>query len=166
MRPTLTLEDLYNSIEYTKDFPNEGVNFANILPLLNNPNTRQCLSNFLINSIPEHVDTIVAPEVRGMLLAYLIPTYKVVPIRKAGKLPNPTITKIYKTEYSTDVLQCNEKSLGNCWFIDDIFATGGTYEAVKEIVQDLGGHLLGGTVLLDVLGNKPDEVIELFSEVK
>lgn len=161
-----SLIGLYNQIEYTQDFPSEGVRFADIFPLLSDGTSREWLGYYLTKSIPGGVDTIVAPEVRGLLLGYLTSGYKVIPIRKKGKLPHPTASVTYDTEYSTDTIECNELELGNCWFIDDIGATYGTYNAVKEIVEKLGGTLKGGTVLLDVLGNKPEEVKELFEEVK
>lgn len=159
------LQELYNNIEFIDDFPKEGIRFANILPLLNNPILRDKLRDILQDSIPEDVDVIVAPEVRGMLLAYILTDYTVVPVRKKGKLPGEVISVTYDTEYSTDTLECRKINLEgkNCWFIDDIFATGGTYKAVRELITQLGGNLLGGSVLLDVLGKKDSKIVEVFS---
>lgn len=162
------LQELYNNIEFIDGFPKEGVRFANILPLLNNPVLRDKLRDVLQDSIPEDVDVIVAPEVRGMLLAYILTDYTIVPIRKKGKLPGDVISVTYDTEYSTDTLECRKVNLKNknCWFIDDIYATGGTYKAVESLVDQLGGKLIGGSVLLDVLGKKDSKIVEVFSNFR
>lgn len=162
------IQDLYNNIEFIDGFPKEGVRFANILPLLNNPVLRDKLRDVLQDSIPEDVDVIVAPEVRGMLLAYILTDYTVLPIRKKGKLPGDVVSVTYDTEYSTDTLECRVVDLSNkkCWFIDDIYATGGTYKAVEDLVVKLGGNLLGGSILLDVLGKKDSKIVEVFSNFR
>jgi adenine phosphoribosyltransferase len=100
-----------------------------------------------------------------MLLAYILTDYTVVPVRKKGKLPGDVISVTYDTEYSTDTLECSRIDLTGkgCWFVDDIYATGGTYRAVEDLVSQLGGNLLGGSVLLDVLGKKDAKIVEVFS---
>lgn len=160
------IQDLYNNIEFIDGFPKEGVRFANILPLLNNPVLRDKLRDVLQDSIPEDIDIIVAPEVRGMLLAYILTDYTIIPVRKKGKLPGDVVSVTYDTEYSTDTLECQRVDLKgkNCWFVDDIYATGGTYKAVEDLVTQLGGKLVGGSVLLDVLGKKGTEIVEVFGD--
>ena len=160
------IQDLYNNIEFIDGFPKEGVRFANILPLLNNPVLRDKLRDVLQDSIPEDIDIIVAPEVRGMLLAYILTDYIIIPVRKKGKLPGDVVSVTYNTEYSTDTLECRRVDLKgkNCWFVDDIYATGGTYKAVEGLITQLGGKLVGGSVLLDVLGKKGTEIVEVFED--
>jgi adenine phosphoribosyltransferase len=160
---------LYTKVKEYPNFPTQGVIFKDILPLVTDPTYRTSLISLLEETVPEEVTCVVAPESRGFLLGILVATslqLKFVPIRKPGKLPGDVISKTYNTEYSRDTLELQADVLSEddiCWFIDDIYATGGTYDAIKTLVNT-EASLLGGTILLDVLGNKPDEIIELFKK--
>ena len=164
------LYELYLNLKHYQDFPKEGVDFIDILPITSDGRLREILRNCIINTIPKDIDVIVAPESRGFILAYMLPNYTIIPLRKEGKLPGPTIKETYTTEYSTDTLEVQQIDLTNkhVWFIDDIFATGGTYNIANKLVNRLGGELIGGTVLLNIFNKQPEHGIikELFIEVK
>lgn len=168
----IQLKDLYNEMGTYLNFPSPGVEFKDMMPLLNDPDKLFKLVIALAKTIPDNIDVIVGPESRGFLLGILVAYnqhLRFVPIRKQGKLPGRTISCTYDTEYSTDTLEIQKdiiKSGDNCWFIDDVYATGGTYEAAEELINKSNGFLLGGTTLLSVLGNHPDYIIELFEGVK
>lgn len=164
------LYELYLNLKHYPDFPKEGVDFIDILPITSDGRLRETLRNCIIDTIPKDIDVIVAPESRGFMLAYMLPNYTIIPLRKEGKLPGPTIKETYTTEYSTDTLEVQQIDLTNkhVWFIDDIGCTLGTYNIAHYLVTKLGGKLLGGTVLLNILGKQPDNGVlkELFHDVK
>ena len=165
------LKELYNKLGTYPDFPSEGVIFKDIFPLLKDPDLTFQLIEELSKTIPAEVTCIVAPESRGfllgMLLAYRL-ELKFVPLRKPGKLPGEVYYTTIETEYSQDRLEIQRKAVldEECWFVDDIYATGGTYKGAQKLVNKCEGTLLGGSVLLDVLGKAPNSIIELFREVK
>lgn len=165
------LEDLYNKLGTYPNFPTEGVIFKDIFPILKDPESTYNLVEELCKTVPPKVTCIVAPESRGFLLGMLVAyrlELKFVPIRKPGKLPGEVYYTSIETEYSTDVLEIQRKSVQDeeCWFIDDIYATGGTYKGAQKLVKQSEGTLLGGSVLLDILGKSPRTIKELFKEVK
>ena len=167
----IQLKELYNKLGTYPDFPSEGVIFKDIFPILKDPDYTYQLVEELCNSIPEDVTCIVAPESRGFLLGMLVAyrlELKFVPIRKPGKLPGEVYYTSIETEYSKDRLEVQRKSVQDeyCWFIDDIYATGGTYKGAQKLIKKSEGVLLGGSVLLDVLGKAPESIIEIFREVK
>lgn len=159
-------KELYNMLGTYPDFPHKGVVFKDIFPILADEEATYNLVEELISTIPKDVTCIVAPESRGFILGSLVAyvgQYKFVPIRKPNKLPGDTISIAYKTEYSVDQLELRKGSVTDetCYFIDDIYATGGTYEAVKDLIHHDNGIIRGGTVLLDVLGKAPSDIVEL-----
>ena len=169
--PNGTLKYLYDLMGTYPDFPSKGVIFKDMLPLIESPNISGLLIALLANQIPDNVNCIVAPESRGFLLGILVAEklhLPFIPLRKPNKLPGDKHTVIYKTEYSHDILEMTKGLATNktCWFIDDIYATGGTHLAANELITKDGGQLIGGSVLLSVFDKHPDNIIELFREVK
>lgn len=164
------LYELYLNLKHYPDFPKEGVDFIDILPITSDGRLREMLRNLLIDTIPKDIDVIVAPESRGFILAYMLPNYTIIPLRKEGKLPGPTIKETYTTEYSSDTLEVQQIDLINkhVWFIDDIGCTLGTYNIAHDLVTKLGGKLIGGTVLLNIMNKQPDNGVlkELFHDIK
>ena len=84
-----------------------------------------------------------------------------IPIRKHGKIPGEFIgeTIEYETEYSKEKIDIPKVDIKNkkCYFIDDVYATGGTYKACKELVEKMGGEMIGGFCIYDVeIGNNKD----------
>lgn len=165
------IENLYEHLNTYEDFPVKGVSFKDIMPLLADKDLFTDLVNALSTTIPGTVTCIVAPESRGFILgsvlAFLL-HIKFVPLRKPGKLPGEILSTTYKTEYSNDTLEIKKDSVKGevCWFIDDILATGGTYRAASILVEECGGKLLGGTVLLKVLNDSFIDIKEIFKDVK
>jgi adenine phosphoribosyltransferase len=170
----MSIKDLIIYNEYP-NFPMNGVNFIDLTPsLLNTKNraeiVKQMIQLYFADSdeISKEVDYIISPDARGFIWGSMIASkfeLGFIPVRKPGKLPDKAILSSvdYETEYSTTKLcmpvvdLCGKKLL----FVDDIYATGGTYKAVKQMVNQNNGILIGGVVLVDVELDKNDEVKSL-----
>ena len=157
------------NIRTEKNYPIEGVEFIDIMPLIIDKNSLKEIIDLFIDEIKnKNVDYIIAPEARGFLLGTAIAdrlNIGCIPVRKKGKLPPSTVeTEIrYKKEYGEDVLELpklvnttyNNK---NFYIVDDIYATGNTIEKIKEKIQALGEKVLREGVILNIveLNNNKD----------
>ena len=153
---------LMDRIRIVKDFPRAGVDFFDITPLLMSPVyfDMACLS-MIKNVDMSNIDTIVAIEARGFLFATKIASMYnkgLILVRKQGKLPPPLISKSYKTEYSSDVLEM-KPGTGNVLIVDDVLATGGTLRATETLCNEAGYQVKGISVLLDVVGLHPKDFL-------
>lgn len=139
--------NLKSQITDIPDFPQKGVVFKDITPLLNNPKYFTHTINLMYQKAKKlKVDKILAIESRGYIFASAL-AYKLkvgfIPCRKANKLlPRATLKVEYQTEYSTDGLKIhkdailkNEKVL----IVDDLVATGGSALAAVQLVEKAGG---------------------------
>ncbi len=99
---------------------------------------------------------IVAPEARGFLIGApmaAIAKKSFVPIRKPGKLPYTTLTHQYELEYGTDELQVHSDAIkkgDRVLIVDDLLATGGTIVAVKDMIEQMGGEIVGIGFLIEL----------------
>lgn len=147
-----------------ENYPKDGVLFEDINPVLRDRDLLGVLIEmFAININNPKVDYIIAPESRGFIFGSMVSVALQKPIllaRKPGKLPGDVLSVTYDTEYSKDTLELQKVDLTdkNVWFIDDVFATGGTYQACKELIENCNGNLMGGTVIKSVLDKQPEEV--------
>ena len=151
-----------NDILYrvSQDFPEPGVKFIDLTPSLVDTKTRMRLLSKLVNYIENEVrdvDVIICPDARGFLWGMGVATLmncSLVPVRKLGKLPNNCISTTfeYTTEYSKTTLALPIVDLKGkrVMFVDDDYATGGTYRACKRMVELAGGIFVGGAVVYDV----------------
>lgn len=137
------------------DYPQPGVNFRDISPLLADGPALRAVSEALIAPFAGKFDIVGGLEARGFLFAGTIAAMTgvgILPIRKAGKLPKPAAAVSYSLEYGTatiegpDVLEKGERVL----LIDDILATGGTLTAAQSLVADLGAEVVGSAVVLEL----------------
>lgn len=146
------------------DYPTPGVLFEDINPILRDSNLLGILMEMIaLNTNNLEVDYLVCPESRGFIFGSMLAIILKKPIllaRKPGKLPGKKHTVTFKTEYSEDTLEMQAVDLTGkkVWFIDDVYATGGTYFACKELVEKCNGTLVGGTVVKSVLDKHPEEV--------
>ena len=155
-----------------KDFPIIGVNFVDLTPTLTTSNYFDEVANKLKIKILENdpnFDFIISPDARGFLWgSYIAALLKkpLIPIRKHGKLPPSSIMSSTKdsTEYSNIELDIPIVDLKNkkCIFVDDVYATGGTYKACKQLVEQHNGIITNAYVILDIkLTN--DKIISLIT---
>ena len=133
------------------NFPIDGVSFKDISPLLAN----EGVFKSAIRDMGSRVripDYWVGIDARGFIFASALSIYYgggVVMCRKEGKLPPPTRTYGYNTEYSKDVLELKEGS-GEVVIVDDVLATGGTIQIVNKLAENAGYDIVGNVVLIDL----------------
>ena len=150
--------DFKNYIRDIHDFPEKGVTFKDITPLLKDAKALQAAADAMLEMIGDvQVDKVVGMESRGFFFAPILAAKLnagFVPVRKAGKLPSDKISRTYALEYGKDTLEMHEDSINpgeNVIIHDDVLATGGTAKATCELVESLGGKVLQCNFLLELL---------------
>ena len=143
--------DLKTKLRHVIDFPKEGIDFIDITTVLQDPEAfKTCMDSFkeLADQL-EDFDIIVGSESRGFIFGAPL-AYKMgkgfVPIRKKGKLPYKTIRAEYDLEYGKDILEMHQDAIKpgqKVLIVDDLLATGGTTGANIELVEQLGGKVVG-----------------------
>ena len=149
------------NIRTEKDFPKEGIEFIDIMPIIIQKETFcEIVETFAQEIQGKNVDYIVGPEARGLIIGAAVANklgIGFIPVRKAGKLPPSTVeTKFeYEKEYGKDVLELpklvNEDYRGKSFYIiDDIYATGNTMKAIKQAIEVAGGIIKGQGVIMNI----------------
>jgi len=149
------------NIRTEKDFPKEGIEFIDIMPLIIQKETfNEIIEKFVQEIQCKDVDYIVGPEARGLIIGAAVANkLKIgfIPVRKAGKLPPSTVEKKfeYEKEYGKDILELpklvNEEYKGKTFYIlDDIYATGNTMNAIKQAIEEAGGIIKGEGVIMNI----------------
>ena len=167
------LSRLRDLIRDVPDFPQEGVVFKDITPLLADPVTFSTAIDMIVVHFGRgNVDHVVGIEARGFILASPVAYHfgaGFVPVRKKGKLPWTTREQAYELEYGTEVLEIHDDAFRpgeRVLIVDDVLATGGTAKATAELIESLGAKVMGIAVLLELSfleGRKQIEDYELFS---
>lgn len=142
--------DLAQYIRNIPDFPTRGIQFKDITTLLKRKEAFQEAIQRLAEALrPGCPDLVVGIEARGFIIgapvAYLLGC-GFVPVRKKGKLPAATLAKTYQLEYGSATLEIHRDAIEpgqRVVIVDDLLATGGTTKAVCEMVEELGGNIVG-----------------------
>jgi adenine phosphoribosyltransferase len=148
------------------DFPEEGVNFKDISPLLADTDMfKKCITGMgmLINPLPDYW---IGIDARGFIFASALSVKYgggVVMCRKAGKLPPPVTRKRYQLEYGTEWIEMKEGT-GTAVIVDDVLATGGTLQATNDLAKMVGYDVIDNLVLIDLQYVPSVEIFDL--EVK
>ncbi len=153
----MDVADLRAKIRDIKDFPTEGILFKDITTLLKDgPAFRHVIDVLGRRYEKERVDIVVAVESRGFIfggaLAHELRA-GFVPVRKLGKLPGKTIEVEYELEYGRDALAVHEDAIKpgqRVLAVDDLLATGGTMVAALQLIEQLGGHVVGVAFLIEL----------------
>ena len=159
--------NLKKYIAEVSDFPKVGINFKDITPVLQDP----AAFSYVISQITEYakglnVDVVVGPEARGFLFgvpAALDLGVGFVPVRKPGKLPRAVETATYALEYGVDSLCIHADAIRpgqKVLIVDDLLATGGTLLATIELIERLGGEVVGCAFLIELVGLLGREVLK------
>jgi adenine phosphoribosyltransferase len=149
--------DLASTIRSVPDFPIEGILFYDITTLLKNPTALKESVDQLVNHYRDAgVDLVVAIESRGFIfgmpLAYQLGV-GFVPVRKPGKLPAETTAESYELEYGTNTIEIHVDAIEKgqkVLVIDDLLATGGTAKATCNLVEKLGGEVVGVAFVIEL----------------
>lgn len=149
--------DLQRFIRNIPDFPKKGIVFRDITTLLNDKNAFQSAIDLLYQRYrSSRIDKVVSIESRGFILGSAL-AYKLgagfVPVRKPGKLPAKTFKQEYQLEYGTDALEIHTDAITKgerVILVDDLLATGGTIQAACNLVEMLGGKILGLSFLIEL----------------
>ncbi len=154
MKGDLHLEDFIRNVP---DFPEKGIQFKDITPLLGNPDALETAVRALSEPFNNaSVDAVVAIEARGFVLGAPVAMQLgtgIVPVRKAGKLPWHTHRVDYALEYGSETLEMHQDALKEgtrALIVDDVLATGGTLQATAKLVERCGGSVAGMAVLIEL----------------
>jgi adenine phosphoribosyltransferase len=150
-------EDLRALVREIPDFPKPGISFKDITPLLADPHALAQAVNALAEyARPLRVDCVVAAEARGFLLGPALALELgagFVLARKPGKLPYETVRAEYLLEYGANELELHTDAVhaGKRVLVhDDLLATGGTASALCDLVEQLGGEVVGCGFLIEL----------------
>jgi adenine phosphoribosyltransferase len=154
----LTIADLRARIRDIPDFPQPGILFRDITPLLADATSLQAVVNTMSAPFRDQVDMVVAIESRGFILgapiAYALGAGLAL-VRKHGKLPFEVEAEAYSLEYGENTLEIHRDALTpgqRVLLVDDLLATGGTVRAAANLVSRLGGEIVGVCVLAELSG--------------
>jgi adenine phosphoribosyltransferase len=151
------MNHLKSLIREVPDFPKPGINFYDITTLLKDPSgLRETLDALAAPYYGANVNTVVGIESRGFIFASAVAHTLgcgFVPVRKPKKLPAATEYVEYALEYGKDRLEIHRDAVQRgqqVLIVDDVLATGGTARAVAELVEKLGGKVLGFAFVIEL----------------
>ena len=153
----MTYIDLQTRVREVPDFPEPGIGFKDISPLLLYPAAlRQAVGDLASWTAERRPDLILGAEARGFLLGAAVACEVgcgFVPARRPGKLPPETVMARYVLEYGENALEVNADAIrkgARVVIHDDVLATGGTVEAIAGLVEQLGGHVVGANFVIEL----------------
>jgi adenine phosphoribosyltransferase len=168
-------DELKRMVRDVPDFPQPGIIFRDITPLLADRKTfREVIDLMSIHWKGKGATLVAAIEARGFIPGAAVAIRLdagFIPIRKAGKLPWRVLSHSYQLEYGTDQLDVHQDAIrpsDKVLIVDDVLATGGTAAAAVELVRKLGGQVIGVQVLIELsqlAGRKRLSGIEVVSEL-
>jgi len=168
--------DLKQKIRNIPDFPKKGVVFRDITTLLGDAEAFK----YSVDRMVEYwrgkkIDAVLGAEARGFIFGAVI-AYKLdvgfIPVRKPGKLPYKTCQASYDLEYGKNILQMHTDAIkkgDKILIVDDLVATGGTAKAKVELVEKMGGEVVGFCFLIELEFLNPRKFLkgyDIFSLIK
>ena len=151
------MEQLRGIIRDVPDFPQEGVVFKDITPLLGDADSFKKAIDFMASELQSReFDAFIGIESRGFIFASAL-AYQFgkgqVPVRKPGKLPAETVEVSYSLEYGSDTLEMHADAIREgqrVVVVDDVLATGGTARGVADLVEKVGGRVEAFSFLIEL----------------
>ncbi|WP_198434669.1 adenine phosphoribosyltransferase [Aerococcus mictus] len=158
-----------NLKDYIKDIPNfpeEGIIFRDITPLLQDPQAFQYAVDKIADFAREKsADVIIGPEARGFIVgcpvAYAL-NKGFVPARKKNKIPREKVSIEYDLEYGSNTIEIHKDAIQpgqKVLIVDDLLATGGTIRGTKKLVEELGGEVVGAAFIIELENLKGRQLI-------
>lgn len=170
-----TPEQLKQYVRDVPDYPQKGIIFRDITPLLGDKKIFSEVVDLMSNAwLKKPPDLVAAIEARGFIPGAAIAVKLgagFVPIRKTGKLPWMTVTESYDLEYGTDQLEVHSDAVQpgqKVLIVDDVLATGGTASAAVRLMRKLGADVVGVQVLIELGyldGRRKLSDVKLVSEI-
>jgi adenine phosphoribosyltransferase len=152
-----TIAQVKGLIRDIPDFPQKGIVFKDITPLLADEDAFSAVIDLIVVHYGRgNVDKVVGIEARGFILASPVAYHfgaGFVPVRKEGKLPWESEREEYALEYGTAVLEVHKDAIAageRVLIVDDVLATGGTALAAAKLVERLGGKVMGIACLIEL----------------
>jgi adenine phosphoribosyltransferase len=151
------MEQLKAAIREVPDWPKKGILFYDVTTLLKRADRFRETVDALISPYKNRkVDLVAGIEARGFIFAPTV-AYALgagfIPVRKPGKLPAATHKATYDLEYGTDSLEIHRDAVEpgqRVLIVDDLIATGGTAKAVAELIEKMGGEIVGFTFVVEL----------------
>jgi adenine phosphoribosyltransferase len=149
--------DLRTMVREVPDFPQPGVGFKDISPLLADPpSLTQAIAELAEWGRSKEPQLVVGAEARGFILGAALAREigcGFVPARRPGKLPPDTVSVTYALEYGENALELHPSSFWKGVRVlihDDVLATGGTVDAIGGLIEELGGEVVGAAFIIDL----------------
>ena len=137
--------NLKDKIREVPDFPKKGINFIDITTLLKDKKAIQYITGKIVDEFRDkQISKVLGIEARGFILGGILAhelSAGFVPVRKKGKLPSDVISETYQLEYGTDTVEIHRDALSEEDVVlihDDLLATGGTAQAVLNMIKQVG----------------------------
>jgi len=153
----VTAIDLRSFVREVEDFPEPGIGFKDITPLLlDHGALTQAVDQLATWTAELEPDLVLGAEARGFILGAAIAKEAgcgFVPARRPGKLPPETVTARYLLEYGENALEVAADAIAHGARVvihDDVLATGGTVEAIGNLVEQLGGQVVGVNFVIEL----------------
>lgn len=152
----MSVDALAQKIRKIPNWPQEGILFQDITPILQNPtHFRLLVDLFTYRYMSQKIDVVAGLDARGFIigaaLAYQL-NVGFVPIRKQGKLPFETISQTYALEYGEATVEIHKDAISagsRVLLVDDLVATGGTMLAGVQLIRQLGGVVVEACAILE-----------------
>lgn len=172
------MKDLKSYIRTIPDFPSDGIMFRDITTLFGNPAALKHAVDLLYGHFRnDRVQVVAGIEARGFILGGALACRLgagFVPVRKKGKLPAQTIEESYSLEYGEATLEMHLDAFGagdRVLLLDDLIATGGSADAAMNLIEHVGGDVVGAAFVVDLpdlggsakLKSRCDKVVSLVS---
>ncbi len=153
----MTTDELKALVRDVPDFPTKGIIFKDLMPIIGDAEAfRSTIQHLAAWARPRRPDVILGAEARGFIFGGAL-AYEIgcgfVPARKPGKLPWEKIRATYELEYGSDALEIHADALQpgtRVIVLDDVLATGGTAHAKVELVERLGGEVVGALFVIEL----------------
>ena len=153
----MSVDGLKARIRDVPDFPEPGVLFKDIMPLLADPACLHEVTDLIADwAEPRKPDVILGAEARGFILGATV-AYKLgcgfVAARRPGKLPWKTVSATYALEYGENSLELHADAITGGQRVlvhDDVLATGGTARAICDLAEQLGGEIVGVAFVIEL----------------